>query len=221
MQNVLSKSQMNLGWVDNDVSWPVLKLYFPLLPTAVETLLERKQSTCWKFKLDPIEFVKLKIQRHVSESFWFFWCGYSAEGCCDFQSCGLNFFSSFAEFPTREKNLNQLWYILNITKYKGRAENIFWAEKNIHENPNPQSHHFMWCMCCVSVKGFNVVIVMFSLYMPSCKSRRRDLWCTEPKWNGPYGWAVCEGQRTKSIFIQRSFNPVPLLVFITVHCCPD
>lgn len=103
----------------------------------------------------------------MSESFWFSWCGYSAEGCCAFQSCGLNSFSSFAEFPTRgKKTLSQLWYILNITKYKGlfgSAENIFWAEKNIHENPKPQRHYFMWCRCCVSVKGFNVVIEMCSL----------------------------------------------------------
>ncbi len=53
--------------------------------------------------------------------------------------------AALLDFPQGEKKLSQLWYILNITKYKGlfgSAENIFWAEKNIHENPNPQKASF-------------------------------------------------------------------------------
>lgn len=71
MPNLLSKSQMNLGWVGKDVSWPVLK-FISLCFSPQWKPCQNESSrvaTCWKSKMDPLEYIKLKIQKHVSESF--------------------------------------------------------------------------------------------------------------------------------------------------------
>ncbi len=105
----------------------------------------------------------------MSESFWFSWCGYSAESCCTFQSCGLNSFSSFAEFPTRGKKISascDISWILRNTKAFLEVQRIFSERKRIYmKTLILKRHHFMWCRCCVSVKGFKVVIEMCSLYI--------------------------------------------------------
>lgn len=109
----------------------------------------RHAATRWKFELDPVVDVKLKLQKHAFESFWFSWCGYSAEGCCTFQSCGLNSFSCFAWISHKGiENLSQLWYSLNVMKQKGLFLEVWGTfseqEENTHEKLNPRRDHFMW-----------------------------------------------------------------------------
>lgn len=58
-----------LRWVESDVSWPVLKFYASHRSWKPRWNEKSHAATRWKTKLDPVEDVKLKLQKHAFESF--------------------------------------------------------------------------------------------------------------------------------------------------------